>query len=372
MSASYAMLPFMKRRGVRMLIAISLLFTALASCRTTRYYSQALHGQWQVLARARPIEQVSAAADTPAEVKEKLALVAEMRTFAHSTLKLPTHRQYRNYADLGRKFVVWNVFAAPEFSIEAKSWSYPIVGKLKYRGFFDEEAAKAEAAGLKDEGFDVMVGGVRVYSTLGFFSDPVLNTFIKDEEADLAETLFHELTHARFFVAGDTDFNEAYATAAGQLGVRAWFRARGDAKGLKHYEESLKRSGRILALLKDTRSELGTLYAKNGSMTDEEMRRAKAIILNETKVRYETLRHKSTGTASTPPTLNNARLAALATYHDLVPAFIRLFHEQADDWEKFHRAVAAMKPLSKEERRARLEATATASAAPRTRQTDRS
>jgi predicted aminopeptidase len=356
---------FMKRRTSRVCFAMLALFAALASCRTTRYYSQALHGQWQVLSSARPIAQVSADASTPAEIKEKLVLVEEMRAFAHERLKLPTNRQYRNYADLGRKFVVWNVFAAPEFSIEAKAWSYPIVGELKYRGFFNEDAAKEEAAGLKQQGFDVMVGGVRVYSTLGFFSDPVLNTFIKDEEADLAETLFHELTHARFFVAGDTDFNEAYATAAGQLGVRAWFRARSDAKGLEHYEESLKRSGRILALLKDTRSELGTLYAKNGTMTEAEMRRAKALILNETKTRYEALRHKGTPPASTPVTLNNARLAALATYHDLVPAFVRLFHEQGDDWEKFHRTVAAMKPLSKEERRARLEGSPSETAASR-------
>lgn len=346
--------------ALRVTLALLLPTAALVSCRTTKFYTQAVRGQWEVLSRAKPIAKVREAPDTTPKLRRQLALVEELRTFARDELKLPTNRQYRDYADLGRRYVVWNVIAAPEFSVEARTWSYPLVGKLKYRGFFTEQAARDEAAGLKAQNYDVAMGGVRVYSTLGFFSDPVLNTFINDQDADLAETIFHELTHARFFVSGDTDFNEAYATAASHLAVRAWLRSKGDRKALAKYEESLRQGSRILALLKETRAELAALYAKSGTMKEEDMRRRKAEILGQVKTRYAAMKRDGSTDGShsgwVGGGLNNARLAALATYHDLVPAFIRLFHHEGGDWEKFHRAVAAMKSLSKEERRRRLDA----------------
>lgn len=346
----------MTRPGLRATLIMLPALAALVSCRTTKFYSQAVRGQMQVLARAKPIAEVRAAPDTEPELRRKLGLVESLRAFAKAELKLPTDRQYRSYADLGRRYVVWNVVAAPEFSVEAKTWSYPLVGKLKYRGFFNEQAARGEAQRLKAEGFDVAVGGVRVYSTLGWFSDPVLNTFIREEEAELAETLFHELTHARFFVSGDTDFNEAYATASAQLAVRQWLRAKGDARAMARYEEELRRNQRLLDLLKATRSTLSALYAKRATMPDEEMRRAKVRILEEARARHATLQRPGNlnGGAPLSRTLNNARLAAIAAYHDLVPAFTRLFHGHGGDWEKFHRAVEAMKPLSKAERRRKL------------------
>jgi predicted aminopeptidase len=251
------------------------------------------------------------------------------------------------------------VVAAPEFSIEAKTWSYPFLGKLKYRGYFSEKAARDEAATLKTQGYDVAVGGVRVYSTLGYFSDPVLNTFIKDEDTDLAETLFHELTHARLYLSGDTDFNEAYATASAQLGVRAWLRAKGDLATLARYEASLKKSSRLLSLLKDTRAELEALYAKRGELADEDLRREKELILHAVQERYLELRREGrpgTHAKWVGEGLNNARLAAVATYHDLVPAFVQLFEHQGGSWEAYHRAVAALRPLGMAQRRERLAA----------------
>jgi predicted aminopeptidase len=343
---------------IRTSVILLLLAASFSSCRTTRFYSQAIRGQWEVLSRAEPIADVRDSPKTSQELREKLELVEKLRAFAHEELKLPTKRQFRNYADLGRKYVVWNVIAAPEFSLEAKTWSYPLLGDLKYRGFFSEQAAREEGARVKAQGYDVAIGGVRVYSTLGVFSDPVLNTFIREGEPNLADTIFHELTHARLYVSGDTDFNEAYATASAQLGVRAWLRAKNDAPSLARYEQSLERSSRLLAVLKETRVDLEALYVKRGAVPDEEMRRAKAAIFDGISARYA-----ATTRAATPDTahskwvggnLNNARLAALATYHDLVPAFLQLFDREGGDWEKFHRAVEAMKPLTKQERRERL------------------
>ena len=333
----------------------------LASCHSVKFYTQAVRGHFEVMVKAKPIAQVRDAADCPPKLRRQLALVDEIRAYAREELKLPTERQYRNYADLGRPFVVWNVYAAPEFSLEGKAWRYPFVGELKYRGFYSLEGARAEAADLKEEGFDVMVGSVRVYSTLGWFSDPVLNTFINESEAELAETLFHELTHARFFVSGDTDFNEAYATAAAQIGVRQWLRSRGSGAALTRYEHTLQQDERVLALLKGTRQRLTNLYAQKGTMSPDAMRLAKARQMHATREQYTALKRlpgwKGNHDGWVNKNLNNARLSSLATYHDLVPAFTRLFQDQGGDWERFHKAVAAMKSLSKEERRARLQAT---------------
>jgi predicted aminopeptidase len=352
-NVSWFCVRFPRFRTTVVLLSIA---AAISSCRTTKFYTQAIRGQWEVLSRSRPIEEVRADPATSSEVREKLGLVEELRTFARVKLKLPTERQFRNYADLGRKYVVWNVVAAPEFSLKAKTWSYPFLGDLKYRGFFSEEAAREEGARVKAQGYDVAIGGVRVYSTLGVFSDPVLNTFILEDDASLADTLFHELTHARLYLSGDTDFNEAYATASAQLGVRAWLRQERGGPALAKYERSLEQSSRLLNVLKDTRQDLEALYARRDSMTQEDMRRAKAVIFEGISERYA-----ASARAAPPPqaphskwvngNLNNARLAALATYHDLVPGFIQLFYREGDDWERFHRAVAAMKPMSKQERR---------------------
>lgn len=338
-------------------LLVAVIFISV-SCSSSHFYSQAAQGQADMLRRARPIPKLLSDPKTETKLRAQLELVEELRTFARDHLKLPTNRQYRNYADLGRKFAVWNVYAAPEFSLEAKTWRYPIVGALKYRGFFSEGAAKEEAEELREEGYDVMVGGVRVYSTLGWFSDPVLNTFVNDKETQLAETLFHELTHARFFVSGDTDFNEAYATAAGQEGVRQWLRSKGDAEGLKKYEAELREFSRILALLRSTRAKLEALYAREDETPEEAMRRQKTAIFDQTRKEYEAMKRRGecddTYDRLFGTQLNNARLTALATYYDLVPAFHRLYEEQDRDWEKFHQAVQAMKPLSRAERREKL------------------
>jgi predicted aminopeptidase len=356
---TYGMVPGVLFLRSRFRLAVLLLAVVLASCRTTRFYMQAAHGQWEVLSKARPIASVRKDPETSAELRRKLELVEQLRAFAHDTLKLPTDKQFHDYADLGRKYVVWNVVAAPEFSLEAKTWSYPFLGKLKYRGFFTEKAAREEAAGLKAQGFDTAVGGVRVYSTLGFFPDPVLNTFIQSDQAELAETLFHELTHARLYLSGDTDFNEAYATASAQLGVRAWLLAKGDRQALARYDKSLEQSSRLLAMLKETRGELEALYGRRDTLGDDEVRREKAHIFDRAQSRYLAVKAQTlpNGVHSkwTGENLNNARLAAVAAYHDLVPAFTQVFQDRGGDWEAFHQAVAAMKPLSKEERRQRLD-----------------
>ena len=160
----------------------ALLYCSLAAlitgCSSVGYYRQAIGGQYEILAKREPIPEVIARPDTRPALREKLQLVLDIREFAERELHLKTDGHYADYADLGRRYVVWNVYAAPEFSLEPRKWWYPIVGRLKYRGFFSEKDARAYGEQLAREGYDVCVGGVDAYSTLGFFKDPVLNTFI--------------------------------------------------------------------------------------------------------------------------------------------------------------------------------------------------
>jgi predicted aminopeptidase len=194
----------------------------LSGCQTAAYYAQAARGQWQILAQREPVSKCLADPGRPADLKRQLELVLSLREFAGRELKLPPDGHYLSYVELGRDHVVWNVQAAPEFSLEERTWWYPVVGSLSYRGFFSESRARACGDALAARGLDVYVDGVDAYSTLGWFKDPVLSSFVRYPEVQLAAVIFHELAHQRLFVAGDADFNEAFATAVEQAGVRRW------------------------------------------------------------------------------------------------------------------------------------------------------
>jgi len=325
----------------------------LASCRTIKFYAQAARGQWEITHKARPIPEVIADPKTKPDLRTRLALVHTLRDYARKELHLPAEKQFRDYADLSRRYVVWVVFAAPEFDTEAHTWWYPLVGTLKYRGFFTESAAKEEADKLKAQGFDVYVGGTEAYSTLGWFADPVLNTFIHRNDAELAELIFHELTHARLFLPGDTDFNEALATAVAEASVRRWLTSRGEAAKLSAYEHNLAKDRQIIHLLLDTQIKLKTAYA-----TGSDLARQKAAIFQDMEKRYAAIRLQWRGDSRYDrffaKPMNNARLNTVATYYDLLPAFERLLKQCDGNLEQFFAVLKATKSLSKKDRRARL------------------
>ena len=233
---------------------------ALCGCQTAGFYAQAIKGEYRVITRRQSIAKLRASPATPADLKARLELLDRLRAFARNDLKLPVDGHYLEYADLGRPFAVWNVEAAPEFSMEPKTWWYPLVGSLEYRGYFAPGAATNYAARLAREGYDVSIGGVTAYSTLGWFRDPVLNTFLFDPEPDLAELIFHELGHQRVFAAGDTDFNEAFATTLGQEGARRWLRAKGDRSAYEKYLAELRRTRQFASLIMTTRERLQARY----------------------------------------------------------------------------------------------------------------
>src|SRR5215831_4608723 len=243
-----AVRPFPRVLDVLLSISLLMIVIGASGCMSMRYYAQAIHGQYQVLAHRQRIDKLIANPQTPAKLRQQLQLVQELRKFAQADLKLPVGDSYNKYVDVHRKYVVWDVQAAPPYSLQPKTWWYPFLGRLAYRGYFSEKSARDYGDRLTKKGFDVYVDGVEAYSTLGWLKDPLLNTFMDSSESELAELLFHELAHKRLFISGDTDFNEAFATIVGQEGTRRWLRARNEDNALIAYEAELQRDQQFVHL----------------------------------------------------------------------------------------------------------------------------
>jgi predicted aminopeptidase len=320
------------------------------------YLLESAQGQLALMSKRRPIARVIASPNTPPAVRRQLEAVAQIREFASRELGLPDNGSYRSYADVGRPYVVWNVVAAPEFSIEPKEWCYPIVGCVAYRGYFVERRARAFGDKLRREGLDVSVSGVAAYSTLGHFNDPILNTMLGWSDVELASIIFHELTHQMIYVPNDADFNEALATTVEEEGVRRWLESLGRDKDLEEYELQQKRFLEVLALLNRTRSDLRALYASAAAPAD--MRRQKAAAFAALRDSYAHLKDEWDGHAPFAgwfgADLNNAQLASVATYYDCVPGFKRELEAVGGNLEAFYRRVRELARLDQPKRDALL------------------
>ncbi len=314
--------------------AIVLCAAATSGC----YLWQAAHGQSQILLERKPISRLVADPATPPELRDELRQVAEMRDFASRELGLPDNGSYRSYADVGRSYVVWNVFAAPEFSVQAKQWCYPIVGCVAYRGYFAERDARRLAARLRAKGFDVAVGGVAAYSTLGHFDDPILNTMLGWNDVELASIVFHELTHQLLYVPNDSSFNEALATVVEEEGVRRWLRAQGREQDLKSYSIQHRRYNEVTDLLIRTRAELEVLYGS--SLDPAGMRDRKHEIFASLRASYAAMRSSWGGPGPFDEwfgaEINNAHLVSIATYERCVPGFARELVRVDGDLRRFY------------------------------------
>lgn len=334
---------------MRRILAVIATCLPLGGC----YLMQAAGGQLDVLASSRAIEAVAADPATPQQTRERLELVTEARAFAVQELGLPDGKSFRRYADLGRPYAIWSVVATPEFSIDPHRWCFPIAGCVAYLGFFRAEAAEARAARLGRDGKDVSVGGVATYSTLGHLPDPVFNTMLGWRESRLLETIFHELAHERLYVADDTEFNEAYASVVAAAGIRRWYDAHGRSGELAEWLLQEGRERDFASLLAVARGRLASLYASGTSPV--ELRTAKQREFGRLKFDYTQLRARWNGYAGYDAwfgrTLNNAHLAAVATYEDCVPGLEREL-EAAGSLPSFHRRAAELGRLPRADRHA--------------------
>ncbi len=337
-------------------MTVTPLALAVAGCADLAYYRQAAAGQWALWQARQPVAEALADPAASPALRRRLEIAQALRAFASTELALPDNGSYRDYANLGRPWVVKNVFAAPELSLEPRRWCFWIVGCLSYRGYFDAEAAQRLANELRASGDDVYVADISAYSTLGWFDDPLLNTFIHWPTGRLAELMFHELAHQRLYIADDSAFNEAFATVVGRLGAERWLEQRGAAREREDYATDYHRRRGFLQLVATSRERLAALYASSWSEAGKRI--GKREILAELRDRYRVLKREWGGHAGYDrwfdQDLNNAKLAGVSTYYRLVPAFETLYEREGRDFAAFYRAAEAIGRLSPAEREARL------------------
>jgi len=310
---------------------LTIFAAGLTSCSTAKYYSHTVVGHLQLTTGLTPIQKIIEQNDTNKELRRQLELVTELRDFAENKLSLDVGESYSKYKHLDRSAAVWVVYAASTFSTELQTWKYPIIGEYQSKGFFKERMAKEYSAILHSQGYDVYVGEAAAYSTLGWFSDPLLSTFLDDIDEELAETLFHELAHRTYYLKGDTMFNESFATSFAQNSVQLWLKEKGEEKRLEKYRKKLIRRDEFRSLLQETRNELSLIYNNENNDSEAILQKRKQDSIQSFKANCITLRKKWNSPESLrswiDEEVNNAKIAASSVYLLKVPYFNRLWDQ---------------------------------------------
>lgn len=337
----------------RLIISILLLMgLVLSGCSSMQYYAQAVKGHTEILTQEESIEGLLDSSDLNSDLREILSHSQEARDFAVSELGLPNNDSYRNFVDLDRDYVVWNVVATNEFSVDAEQWCFIVVGCISYKGYYDRKQAEQFAIELRKKGHDVSVSGVRAYSTIGWFDDPLLSTMLYQDEARRIGIMFHELAHQQLYIKDDSAFNEAFAMTVEIEGVRRWLSSRNEIELLEIYEQSLQRKWIFNRLLNDTREQLRAIYAQPISADEKRLRKQQAF--DDLKREYEQARQDWGGYDGydnwMAQDLNNAHLSQVATYYDLIPAFQGLLAASDQDFVLFYQKAEEIGDKDEKER----------------------
>lgn len=340
-------------RLLRLLACLVVAPLLTSACASPSYYTQAASGHFKLMRLREPVEDVLANPDTEEELRAKLELAAEIRAFGAETLGLPGNDTYTQFAQTGRDAVSWNVVAAPEFSLEPKTWCFLVAGCVPYRGYFEQEAAHRFVVKLQAKGYDVSVTPALAYSTLGWFEDPLLDTMLAHGDAELAAVLFHEMAHQYLYVKGDTLFNESFASFVEEAGVTEWLQSRDADDSLQAWKDGKKAAREFQSLLETYRAELDRLYASG--QAHSRMRAEKALLFEHLKADWVQLgrdkwkgRNYFAGWFETD--LNNARLALLQSYRGGTCAFAQLYRESGHDMPRFLLLAADKSRLDKTRR----------------------
>jgi predicted aminopeptidase len=323
----------------RFAVPVLAFVVVMAGCESVSYYSQAISGQLSLFSRTRAVDDWLADPSTSPELRARLLKARGIREFASRALALPDNGSYSSYAQLDRPYVVWNVYAAGELAVEAKQECFPFAGCVSYRGFFSEADAQKHAEGLRKQGYDVYVGGVPAYSTLGWFDDPLLSTFIGYSDTQLARLVFHELAHQKLYAKNDTAFNESFAVTVEEEGVRRWLEAEGRGTELAAFRALQLRKREFAGRVKQARERLALLY--QGNISREEKLQLK-------RGEFDRLRADYPGIVPAEP--NNAFLVSISLYTEMVPAFERLLAASNGDLGEFYRRAAKIGAMAKDER----------------------
>ena len=333
-------------------VCLTICLSVLTACSTISYYEQAVRGHFGLLFKSVSIDRLIATHEVESRTRERLTLVREIRRFGVNRLGLPDNDSYTRYADLGRDYAVWAVFASEEFSVEPKTWCFPIAGCVPYRGYFSRHRAERFARDLKAGGLDVFSGGVPAYSTLGWGSDPVLNTVLMWPDDQLAGLIFHELAHQVVYVKNESAFNESFATFVEEVGVQEWLRDRGDTRALAAYQSRRAWRARVVKQIFNHRASLVRLY--RSGLSADVMRKKKELLFAHFRERYRNERfagqHPKTWDHWVLGKPNNARLNAITAYHQYIPAFQQLFEGNGSNLSVFFEEVRALTEVTPTDR----------------------
>ena len=322
-----------------------------------QYYHQAAKGQYAIVRAKKPIETVIDNPESPPLLKNQLQKVIEIREYGRSQLALPIDGSFSSYVDLQRQYVVWNVFAAPNFDVEPKTWCFPLIGCTSYLGWFSESDARVSAQQLKTEGYDTYVAGITAYSTLGWFDDPVLSTYVYRPATHLAALIFHEAAHNLLYIRDDSTFNESFATAVEHEGLRRWLAMNGKPELFERYAIDFKRNQQVIALIIKHRKHLAEIYAQESPI--QQLAAQKSEVFRQLKTDYQLLKNDWTGYRNFDgwfnQNLNNAHLDSVSTYYRWLPAFQQILWENGNDLKAFYKECRQLGKLPKDARNQILE-----------------
>lgn len=324
---------------------VLLLITLLSGCTTFNYYTQAVRGHLALTMSGEPVDSFIASEDTPSELRDKLILSRQARQFSDNRLGLAPGDAFTDYVALDHPWVVVNLVAVPEFSLQPHQWCYPVLGCQAYRGYFHLEDAQQEEQRFRADGYDTFIGGVTAYSTLGWFDDPLHSGFTNLGDDRMVALMFHELAHRVVYVAGDTAFNESFATAVELEGLKLWLAYQGDPSAFQQALTDLELRNRTHDLIAATSAELEQLYQQQDVLSERILRKRKQLIFDELNMAYGSLLDNGPGKGpfgAAPVAFNNARIALFSQYNQHVPAFRQLLKQSNYDFPGFYRTVEAL------------------------------
>ena len=337
------------------LARISLLGCLLAftGCSSLGYLAHTASGHLELMSKRQPIASVVQQPETDLKTRASLLNAQDIRDYASSALSLPDNASYTHYVELDRDYVTWVVFAAPELSLQPVSWCFWIIGCVPYRGYFEQAKALEFGEQMSAKGMEIYISPVAAYSTLGWFSDPLLSSMLKRGEISTADIIFHELAHQQLYIKNDTEFNEAFATAVARAGVRDWLRSNRKIELLARYENSVVQKNQLYSQIQQLRLKLKEIYA--ASSTDDDKRVQKMLVIEEYRTTVDAIiskwEHGNRYRTWALEDMNNAKLNAISTYQELTSEFIALLKVCDNDYHKFYRVVESMQKLDKQQRR---------------------
>jgi predicted aminopeptidase len=320
--------------GLLLVLLLLLLAITPGSCQVS-YLTQAIAGHFRIMNSRHPIEKILKQDTLSTETRSKLKLVLDIHNFAVRELGLPENKSYTRYSQIPGEYPGWNVYCAPRFSVEPKTWCYPVAGCVVYHGYFKKEKAVAFAEKMNKQGLDVYMAPFSAYSTLGWYNDPILSTHLSYDSVDLAGLIIHELAHQKYYKKGDSRYSEGFAVTVERAGVVRWLTMLGQQDQVTRAIKGWEREDERVSLMLKARGDLSDLYRTGHDSIY--LLRMKDSIFNSLEKDLKITRKR----------LNNASLVPVSTYHSLIPYFQELLDSCGGNFHAFYEKVADLKENEK-------------------------